>query len=119
VAVDPGGRALERRLRQTELEVQPGFEQVQWVRVGRLKRQIQRSQTDLRGRAGHGDPAAGAWPHGYQVAIAQDAQRLVHHRRADAKAVHDLRAAPQVGPDRQAGTEDFVFQIGRDPFSAR
>ena len=113
------GRPFERRLGQAELEIQPGFEQVQGMRGGRLKRQIQRSNPDLRGRAGHRDPAAWSWPDRHQVAVTQDAQRLVHHRRADAEPVHDLRAAPQVSPDREAGAEDLVFQIGRDAFRAR
>ena len=96
------GRPLERRLGQPELEIQPGFEQVQGVRGGRLKPQIQRPHTDLRGRAGDGDPAARSRPNRHQIAITQDAQRLVHHRRADAEPVHDLRAAPEVRANRKA-----------------
>ena len=113
------GRPFERRLGQAELEIQPGFEQVQGVRGGGLKREIQRANPDLRRRAGHRDPAARSRPDRHQVAITQDAQRLVHHRRADAEPVHDLRAAPQVSPDGEAGAEDLVLQIGRDAFSAR
>ena len=53
------------------------------------------------------------------ITVASAPQRLVHHRRADAEPVHDLRTATQVSPDRQAGAEDLVLQIGGDALSAR
>ena len=112
-------RPFECCLGHAEFEVQPGFEQVEGVRGGRLEPQIQRPNTNLRGCTRHGDPPARSRPDGHQVAITQDPERLVHHRRADAEPVHDLRATPQVGPDRQTRTEDLVFQIGRDAFSPR
>jgi hypothetical protein len=111
--------SFECCLGHAELEVQPRFEQVQWVRGGRLEPEIQRPKMDLRGCARHGDPPARSRPDGHQVAITQDTQRLVHHGRADAEPVHDLRATPQVGSDRKTRAEDLVFQISRDAFSSR
>jgi hypothetical protein len=92
------GRPLERRLGQPELEVQPGFEQIQgmgWTAETRDPARL-RGPAEVRW---HSDAAARSRPDSHQVAITQDAQRLVHHRRADAEPVHELGSAAKVSPD--------------------
>ena len=103
--------SFERGLGHAELEIEARLEEVERMRVGRLKPEVQRPGPHLRRGIGHGDTATGSGSHRHQVAVAQDPQRLVHHRRADPESIHQLRAASEMRAHRKALGHDLLLEI--------
>jgi hypothetical protein len=105
---------LRRHHGEQHVELGPGLEQLLRLDGEPLVPHVDPAQAQLGRRAGHDHPAVRARPDRDQVALAQDAQRLVHHRRADLEAADQVGAQPEPRSARQPAGEDLALDVRRD-----